>query len=432
MKGAFEKRFWKVFLALALLVGFVLRWVFVEDMEYKEDEEYNFIQTQLIGNSQPWPWYGIPSGVYIVNPGMSIWVFTILAKVFRIHSPTGLAHAVQLFALFGMCLILPFAWKILKDFEERRLWYWAFALAMVNPFLVLYQRKLWPEPFLPFFSMLMLIGWWRKEARWGAFVWGLAGACVGQVHMSGFFLAAGLFVWTGLFTSSVKRTGINWKYWFFGSVVGALPLIPWFWYIVTHPVNHAVTTGWGEAIQLKYWVFWLTDSLGLHLGNPLGLLRGPSHWDQLSDFVRYPVVSGHATYLVGIAHAGALVAAVLVFGRGMAGIWRRRFELGSVVIGRDSPTAFVQNSALWACGILMTLTGIMIRRYYMTVTFPLEFIFLARMAGPETRSGHRLLLVLWICQLVMSAGFVHYIHVNQGSTMGDYGQGYSLARKTTE
>src|SRR5690349_10298122 len=105
IKAQLEKS-WIYFLGLALLAGVLLRVTFVEDMEYKEDEEYNFTQTQHIGVTQPWPWYGIASGVYVVNPGMSIWVFTVLAKLFGIHTPTSLAHAVQLFALVGMSLVV--------------------------------------------------------------------------------------------------------------------------------------------------------------------------------------------------------------------------------------------------------------------------------------------------------------------------------------
>ena len=143
---------WTPFLILAGTAGLLLRVLFVEDMEYKEDEEYNFIQTQMIGVTHPWPWHGMNSGVYLANPGMSIWVFAILAKLFRIHEPTALAHAVQGVAWLGICLIIPFAYRWIQDRQERQLWLWAYALAMVNPFLILYQRKLWPEPFLPFFE----------------------------------------------------------------------------------------------------------------------------------------------------------------------------------------------------------------------------------------------------------------------------------------
>ena len=71
---------WKIFLLLSFFAGFMLRTLHVQDMEYKEDEQYNYTQSQTIGTTEAWPAYGIASGVYIVNPGASIWVFAALAK----------------------------------------------------------------------------------------------------------------------------------------------------------------------------------------------------------------------------------------------------------------------------------------------------------------------------------------------------------------
>jgi len=429
---------WIVFLFVTLLVGLLLRVLFVEDMEYKEDEEYNFTQSQAIGNTLPWPWFGIPSGVYLVNPGMSIWVFAFLAKMFGIHQPTALANAVQLFAFVGMSLIIPFVLKVVEK-EDRKDWLWALALAMVNPFLVFYQRKLWPEPFLPFFTMLTLLGWWRKETRWGAFLWGMVGAWLGQIHMSGFFFSFALFLWTGWIwlRSPRPQTLGYWNFWFLGSVVGALPLIPWLIYVIQHPFGQSMSTGWEEIIQLKYWAFWFTDPLGLHLGNPLGLLRGQSHLSQISDFIRYPIFGGTPTYLNGLAHFITLVCAAVIFSRACKGLWEEFWihrshmssKIWSKILGSSSNTALVQNSALFGCGILLTLTGVMIRRYYMNVTFPLEFIFLVRMAQSQTKWGSRLLATLWVCELFISINFVGYIHVNEGAIQGDYGRAYHLIQK---
>lgn len=415
-----KQRAWAAFLGLSLIAGILLRVLFVEDMEYKEDEEYNFTQTQLIGNTQPWPWYGIPSGVYLVNPGMSIWVFTVLAKLFRITQPTDLAHAVQLFAILGMSLLLPMALLFLRTQKERRDWQWAFALAMVNPFLVFYQRKLWPEPFLPFFTVLTLAGWWKRHTIAGALVWGLIGAILGQIHMSGFFLAFALFVWTVLF----KRTDTRWGSWFVGSTLGALPLIPWLKYVLEHPIQEKMSAGWEEIIQLKYWAFWLTNPVGLHLGNPLGLLRGQSNFEQISDFIRYPIWNGTPTYLVGVAHAVLLGTAIVIAIGALTLRFKRKTALPNAEPQSDSQ--FVIQSAFIGSGVLMTLTGVVIRRYYMAVTFPLEFLFFIRLAKPETRPGRALLATVWICQLVISTGFVHYIHVNEGSTQGDYGEAYHV------
>ena len=60
----------------------------------------------------------------------------------------------------------------------------------------------------------------------------------------------------------------------------------WALHVLNHPVHETIARGWTEALQARFYVFWITNPTGLHLGNPLGLLRGQSHWAQISDFVR--------------------------------------------------------------------------------------------------------------------------------------------------
>jgi len=425
---------WKAFLILAFLAGFLLRTLNVEDMEYKEDEQYHYTQSQVIGVSAPWPDVGIPSGAFIVNPGMSVWVFAALAKVTDAHTPTELARSVQLFALLGILLLLAFTFRYI-DPKDREPWFWAFALAMVNPIAILYQRKLWPEPFLPVFSMLLLMGWWNRSKKGAAWIWGFFGAIIGQIHMSGFFLAGSLFLWTLAFSRPEDRRATQWRYWVSGSVLGALPLIPWVQYLLAHPTHTSLENGFGEALQFKYWVFWISGAFGLHLGNTLGLLIGDSQWEQVSDFVRYPLIAGHATYLVGLAHVGVIATMawmtlnlVRFLEKTLTRDWRTWRDR---IIGRESPLAFAQNSAFFGAGILMEVLNLNIRRYYLSVVFPFEFLWLSRAAlrnnsqKPEP-PGRKWLALLWLCQLVISAGFVYYVHVNQGSTRGDYGDAYHV------
>jgi hypothetical protein len=425
---------WKLFLILSFLAGLLLRTLCVQDMEYKEDERYNYTLSQTIGTTTPWPAYGIASGVYIVNPGMSIWVFAALAKISGAKTPTELARALQIFSLLGICLLIPFALYWIRDPKDRPAWLWAFCLAMVNPLAILYQRKLWPEPFLPFFSMLFLMGWYKRDKLAGAFTWGLVGAILGQIHMSGFFYAGALFLWTVLWSpkfGSADRRPIRWYAWLLGSALGALPLIPWAIYVLTHPTPAAINPGWGEALQFKYWDFWIGDAFGLHLGNTLGLYIGDSQWEQLSDFIRYPIISGHAIYLVGIAHLAVIGCAfwtVFKFAQWFAQECKAGYKkIKRDLIGVESSTEFARNSALLGCGILMTATNVNIRRYYMMVSFPFEQYWISRFA--LKRDGKIMLAVLWISQLLISAHFVGYIHVNQGSSKGDYGDAYHVSQQ---
>jgi hypothetical protein len=302
------------------------------------------------------------------------------------------------------------------------------ALALVNPFAVFYQRKLWPEPILPFFSMLMLAGWWRRELWLGAFVWGFFGAWLGQIHMSGFFYAFP-FLLCALFVPSedVPRARVRWGAWFLGSVLGALPLIPWAQFALTHPVHETISHGWEEMLQFKFWVFWITNPTGLHLGNPLGLLRGPSNWNQISDFVRYPVIGGRATYLNLVAHVAALISALGIL---LPGLARAVARLQNWRLPRsDLRIALI--AGIWGFGLLLTASSVVIRRYYLMVSFPLEFVWLTQLALSSSRTGlgRRLLGTLWASELFISACFVGYVHVNQGATQGDYGDAYHVIMK---
>lgn len=433
----------------SLLAGLLLRVVCTTDMEWKEDEYYNFVQSQLMigaghGAGHPWPWVGMPSGVFLANPGMSIWVFAGLARVLLAGAralgldasggsgmpvgPVQLARGVAVFAWLGIALLIPLSLRFARD-GEREPWLWAFVLAMVNPFAIFYQRKLWPEPFLPFFCVLILMGWWRRDGFLGALVWGLAGALVGQIHMSGFFLAFGLFAWTalaGLLGKDPRRP--RWSGWLAGSCLGALPLLPWLAYLRSHPTGQPMTTGLSEILQFKFWTFWVTDPLGLVLTNPLGLHRGNSILLQLSDFARYPLIAGHATYLCAAAHLVALYAAVTLLGGAAWRLIRREAASG---LRRWPETALAVNAALWGFGIALTLTGVNIRRYYMMIAFPLDFVWLAGLAlsDPRLPRARRRLAALWVAELLISTLFVSYVHLNQGSLQGDYGEAYHVQRE---
>jgi hypothetical protein len=417
-------------LALIAVLGLALRVLYPADMEWKEDEQYNFFRTTQIGITEGWPWVGMNSGVFLANPGMSIWIFVLLARVAQATDPLTLSLALRVLSFLGVGLLLWIAYREVKTELERRAWVWAYALAMVNPILLIYTRKLWPEPFFTLLTPLLFIGWFRGRSLSGAFFYGLVGACLGQVHLSGFFLAFALFLWTLLF----RRDQVNWKAWVLGSIAGAWPLLPWLLEVLRTPISEPIARGLPEMLQLKYWVFWATSPLGLHVGNSLGLLRGNSTWAQLSDFIRYPLLNSQfPTYLSLLGHGLCFVSGLVLLFFAL----RRTRPLLSLQTLRNpkicSPTEFLISSALLPCGILMTLTGAMIRRYYLTVVFPLDTLWLilgglAALAGPSSARHKRLLPyllpLLFLGSAIISGVMVHYTHVNQGAPQGDYGEAF--------
>ena len=70
----------------------------------------------------------------------------------------------------------------------------------------------------------------------------------------------------------------------------------------------------------------------------------------------------------------------------------------------------------------------LIYRHYLVVTFPLEFLWLAQLVLRNTKKPVHILSVFWACQLLISIGFLSYIHINHGAAGGDYGIGYQFQR----
>lgn len=401
---------WLLGLVAALFAGAVLRLVWVADMEYKSDEVYMFERTRDVFVSEPWPWLGMPSNVQLRNPGMSVWVYLLPGKVFGgDRDPLVLARVTQVLSLAALALLVVFALRTFAG-EEREVWLWAAVLAALNPHDICLQRKIWAQSALPFFSMVFLVCWWTRKSRGGAFGWGLVGACLGQIHMSGFFYAAGFALWTALF----DRRSVRWGTWVAGSIVGALPLLPWLYYLWTVPPSDLPSQrSWLNAVTPSFWWYWATDAVGMCIWVPL--------LAQFADFLRYPLVAGVPTYLVGVCYVLALSIGAAIYARAGYLVVRGRAVVPA------SATGLALGAALGGFGVLMTASGVPVGGHYLLVAYPLLYVWLARLALPgdaPRRLGRVLLVVLCLAHFVIATSFLVYIHVNEGAIEGYYGRAY--------
>ena len=401
---------WRAFLCLSLLIGAFLRLSFPGDIEYKADEKYMFEAARNIADTGNWPPLGMTSGVGVVNPGLSVWVFGVLAHLTGTATPPDLARGVQFLNIAALFLLAFFSLKIVEE-AERQPWLWATALAAVNPFAVLFHRKIWAQDTLPFFCVLFWMAWHYRHKRAGAFLWGLIGICLGQIHMSGFFLAAGVFLWT-----VYREKRLNWLPWLAGSFLGAVPLIPWLQYLLSHPGRGFDWANLKWILYPKFWFYWITDSLGMGLNYSL-----KTH--QFMDLMRYPLAGEMGTYLVGISHIAVMATGVLiVLSAKKAGkVWSG--------VGNSTETGTVLSAVFIVTGVLLTLSCVQLMRHYLIITFPLEWVWLARLALLDRKRGGKYLGMIWVAQLVISIGFLGYIHVNHGDPLGDYGVTYDAQPK---
>jgi hypothetical protein len=409
--------------ALALLsiaIGAALRLAWPADMEFKGDERYVFERTQLDGGW--WPALGMPSSVGLRNPAMSVWVFVLLARAFRVTTAPGLGLAVMGLNVAALVLLFAFAMTFVAAVERDR-WLWGLMLVAVNPLAVLLERKIWAPSVFPAFVLVFWAGWWRRHRAAGAFAWGLAGVLLGQIHMSGFFFAAGVLGWEAVASwrgpNATARAGarIRWGAWLAGSALGALPMIPWLVYFVHRP-HSSGEWDWRELVTPRFWLYGLTEPLGLGLHYSLGLAS-------FLDFLGYPRVAGIPTYLVGLAHAGGALAGAGIAAHGLGRAWRARRSWRSAIGATESATGTALRATFIAYGALLTLTGLVIYRHYLLVTYPLGWVLLAGLALSIERHGRRLLGLVWASQLVITLALLLYLHAHGGAP-GDYGVAYRL------
>jgi hypothetical protein len=408
------------FAVLCVALGVAFRLVAVEDMEWKADAQLAWSYAETVGRTASWPWTGMRSGVGTPNPGMSIWCFVGLARAVGARDPLDLARAIQGANALALVALLAFAFT--RAPGEREGWLWAAALAAVNPGDVQLQRKIWAQSMLPLLGMAFLWAWWHRRRPLGAFAWGAVGAALGQIHMSGFFHAAAVAIFTWLShrrgDPDGDRRPVRWGWWLAGSLAAAWPLVPWIRLGLSAP-GGAPRTSLAAAGEFGFWQHWLFSALGL---GPWWSLSG----DDFLAWLREPTLGGSATHLVGALYAVAVLACAAAILAGVRSLrawpdWRER------LLGGGS-TRLLLSAALVGHGIIATASLVRSHRHYLIVMFPLVQLWLARSAL-ATRRGRALLAAVACAHAALAASFLGFVRERGGSPRGDYGVSWRAQRE---
>jgi len=405
-------------LILCLLAGIILRTIWPEVMEYRADEQSLFTKCINVGRTEPLP---LTTGITdtrlgLDEPPLSLLMWVALARVTGVKRPTDLASATQWLNIGALLLLAIFAWRWTRR-DDREPWLWATALAAVNPFAILFQRKIWDPSILPAFLVLMVICWEKRERAGPAFCWGVLSLIVMQLYLPGFFLGAGFLLWALIF----DRARMNWRGWFAGSCLGGLGLLPWFYYLIftfaKHPVVH---TKWPRFFPIQFWIHWTTDPFGLGLEYSLGR--------NFPDFLRWPLVCGTATYLVGIAHVALLGLAATILLRGAFRL-RRHLRAGhSFSQLLAAPQLQSVYAACFGYGGLLTLSCVGYYHHYQIFSFPFPFAWVAYLAlgaSPgvvPAPAGRFLLVIVIVTELIVSACFWYYLRAHPQGVGGGFSQ----------
>jgi hypothetical protein len=401
---------WLVLVA-ALVLGTLFRNVWAGDMEWKADEQIMFRRAQEVARTSRWPWTGMSSGVGTPNPGMSLWAFAALSRIASAERPEDLVRAVMIANTLSLVLLTAFATT--RAAPEREPWLWTVALAAVSPHQVQLHRKIWAQSILALPVVGFLWAWWARRTMAGAFAWGLLGIALGQIHMSGFFLAAALALFTAFLDRGAPHAErARWRAFAVGTLAGGWPLVPWASEALFAP-GGAPRFRPGALLRFGFWQHWLNEVMGLQPEFSLG------RW--FWTFLGEPQLGAVRTFGVLAAYVVLALAVLYALAGGVRALlapigWRRR-------LGEGAPSRLLVASALCGYGVLVTCAAIRFEPHYMAVLFPLPYLWLARSALAQSR-GRAVLAVTVGAYVVVSASFLSFVHERGGAPQAEYGASY--------
>jgi hypothetical protein len=385
-------------ITLAIVVaGSALRLAAPHEFEFKADESQMVDLVRAAGVTGELPWLGMATSQGVRNPGMSVWPFVALSYVSGADA-FGLTQGVRALSVLALLAAAAFAWWRLRG-DDQQIWLAGVLLAAVNPMEVVLQRKLWAQSILPIVAVVMLWLWMDRKRSWRhAAGLGAIAAIIAQIHPSGMFVVAALVA--GALWDQERRQ-VHWAAAAVGVAALAWPL--YFW--AGHAFEMATGAAPGGSLPMspKTWLLNVVSFRYVHLllSNVAGVAMRHSLGPEFTAFVANPIVF--------VAHIALIVMTLFALGRWLL----RRCPL---------PVNELKPLLAWGLvgtGILMTAAGVFVQRHYYLGLFPLPYVAFALVL----RGGKSWMPVYVVAalQLVVSAAFLIFIHMNGGAPGAEFG-----------
>ena len=388
---------------LALGIGAGLRLAWPADIEFKADEIWIYEHARSLVQGAPWPWSGMPTSIGPPFPGLSLWVFGLLARLSGATTPPELARAVQVWNIVALVALAVFA-RYVVDKRDRESWLWATALWAVNPVSIILERKIWLPSVLPLPSVIFIIAWWHRRHPAAAFAWGLVGALMSQIHIAVSYLVVAVAVWTWIY----DRKTVSWKGWLAGSVIGSLSAIPWL-VGFTGTLGAEAGSKW-RFPNFTFYLRWVTQPFGFGVSHSLGR-------SGTINYLHGPWLAGEPTYFMGFVFAVLVSLLTVTLLRAFRRAASSPPAIRGLLLGTD-PAQVLINAAFWGYGLalsLLTIGRLDSARHYLIVVMPLMALWASRLVlygdGTATRrSARAILTALCIACATAATGCLYYIH----------------------
>lgn len=217
------KNKWFLFIVI-LTISALFRLPLMQYVEFKGDEALNLLlATRSLFHHAFLP-AGVTSSAGILNfPLINYLLFPI--TIFTLYPPT-ISFVI---ALLNVLAIGGF-FLLFSKYHGKLTAFLASCIIALSPWTILYSRKIWAQDFLLPLSLPLFLSIYKildeKKKYWLLF--GLSSMLLLQIHQLAILFP--FFIFIGLL---LKKSHPNWKLLFTGIVIGLMPTIPYFYYMVS-------------------------------------------------------------------------------------------------------------------------------------------------------------------------------------------------------
>ncbi|MBN1866868.1 hypothetical protein JW916_06215 [Candidatus Sumerlaeota bacterium] len=411
-------------LLLALAGGVFLRFLLVSDVQFTWDHAMGLVLGAKWLESPGIATHGMDSSIGIPNPPAMVYFFAMFYGVSG-GDPHRATIGVIVWNLVGLGICA--VWLFRKRTLFGRVWtFWILAFVCLNPWAVVFSRRIWAPDFLLPLVVGTIAGFstiWSERWDWRKIAVGFV--CLGvasQVHLSVVFWGAALGVGLLAFWPARHRRRLL-PFLCLGVGIAALLYLPWVLYLLRErPVmSSGIPSPLGRNAGAALWHL-LSLCLGVGWPELRFLLGG-------GDAVSFFNDMGVAWRTLQVVSAGTLLS--------LLALGSIRLALGAVR-RTASPLLCALAVSLVLFFPFLRMAGVSIHQHYGAVLLLPVALICGVGWGEAERLGNRRLwvrrslvaaaaLVLAIC-VWSTAGFMWRIHATEGTVWG-YGPTLRWSRR---
>ena len=222
-------RFNWIMITAILLLALGLRLIHLDSMEFKGDEAFNLMRARELAHLRSFPLTSATSSTGIPEP--PIFMYLLSLPIFISDDAIFVTGAIAVLNVFAILLCYILVRRYISPLAALI----SALLFAVNPWQVLYSRKIWTQNLLPFFSLLFLLLMFEAVFRNKPRLVSLALitlALAVQLHLSAAFMipyAIVFLLW--------QRRMVRLRDVMLGMMVGLILFLPYFIYLGQHAME---------------------------------------------------------------------------------------------------------------------------------------------------------------------------------------------------